>query len=90
MSTNKKRTFRRKRYFGWSLASQCQCCGRIIVLVRAPDRPLVRIPVYIRSWDGNPWYDRSVHKKHILARYKKAQEDIRLQKAGGDPFFLLD
>jgi len=45
---------------------------------------------YAKTWDGNPWYSGQAHAKHPPKRFFEWKEEQRVQKAGGDPFFVLD
>lgn len=73
-------------------AFKCECCGRLLVLLRKPEwTPTNRkwAACSLRTWDGNPWYVPFAHKRHYLKRYswfKWKQREARR----GDPFFSLD
>ena len=74
-------------------ARKCECCGRIVVYLRKPGLPAgeIRYVVcYAKTWDGNPWYSGQAHAKHPPKRFFEWKEEQRVQKAGGDPFFVLD
>ena len=74
-----------------SLAKKCECCGKLVVLLRRSDAPtgqIRHVAVYLRSWDGNPWFNSTVHTKHPPKRYAKHMSNKR--GGGGDPFFSLD
>lgn len=72
---------------------KCECCGRLIVLLRKSDAQPGQNKwraVYLKTWDGNPWYVPGIHTAHPRKRYA-----IRMKaKLGGgepeDPFFSLD
>lgn len=78
----------------------CECCGKKVVLLRAPDwtaREEKYVLCYERTWDGNPWYTGRVHHVHPEGRVRKLYPedyaygfDKRREKKEVDPFFTLD
>lgn len=86
MSTNKKPpTF--------SPAKKCECCGKIVVLLRRSDVPageIRRVVVYIKGWDGNPWYVPATHRRHPRKPIAIHLERKRTEGRDPDPFFALD
>ena len=48
------------------------------MLVRDP-KTRKYIPIYHKSWDGNPWYDVKRHRKHSLECYKAHKERTKTE-----------
>jgi hypothetical protein len=71
-------------------ARACPCCGKIVVLLRVSNLPPEQfryVAVYIKTWDGNPWYVPGTHKRHFRKPYAIYMDK---QRPPTDPFFSLD
>ena len=71
-------------------AKVCECCGKIVVLLRISNLPEEQkryVAVYIKTWEGNPWYVPGTHKRHFRKPYAVY---VDKQRPPTDPFFSLD
>ena len=71
-------------------ARVCECCGKIVVLLRVSNLPPEQfkyVAVYIKSWEGNPWYVQGTHKRHFRKPYAI---HMAKKRPPVDPFFSLD
>lgn len=79
----------KKRKNPTSPCKLCPCCGHFIVYLKIIGAEKKWIPVYMKSWDGNPYYNGEVHRRHFrkkLAIFLRSQEPEKDQ----DPFFNLE
>lgn len=84
---------RYKRTLVLTPSFKCECCGRIMVLLREPDwTPKERkwAPCFAKGWDGNPWYVTAVHRRHARNKWAIYLERMRAKIPKEDPFFTLD
>ena len=85
----------------WSSVTLCECCGKIVILLKVPKawgapvgEPQRKwIVCYARDWDGNPWFVQGIHHRHVYTgatRARRMAQYIGKKYPKGDPFFDLD
>lgn len=85
----------RSRTLIWSKTRMCECCGRLVVLLRlpgwgSPDDHKWYIACYVKTWDGELYYDARRHSAHPRGKYARAAgSDFEEEPQETDPFFSL-